>query len=687
MLVVPHQAFTDSAVEKIAGWTAMFVVLTDVDSPEAHYTVMHVKSNYTGDTDFMTSVKIQISPAEVVDGWLQNTKEDGNCAPYCAATHLNWAKVPYPPLYAANFTAVVKSVMSPKKPASEASGGDQVNVSTAVAAVAKVASLVDQRRGLDNLWRNLLSTKDPSPTWFLKKQQRPKGGVNLYSPHTPKHLKPGEFEIYYWAAIQQQAGKGMEEGTGIIWHQGKEEGYGEDRGYVTGGYLIVKPDAMVDNELRLVIVDKDGSPFRTVKMADAQESPVEGGQMFNATYQKIRATSAWLAGHHQDTAPGGTGKRKESLTGTMDVIPSKRARRQTGGGPSVAGLPSPPSLPPVNSAGDVAMFVQSDDTDRDVDMNDNHCFACCEHKSRQVLLLCDGCSNSSHLGCAGLKKKPAGDVMWYCKECKDKDLVRGYKADTTVGGTAGGQDRVARPAAPSERDNKTTDGDNHRLEVDSNREKADMKRGKADEKRGAADEKRQEDDIKRGDATSQLSAFLSAFNKASVVNPLLQQQQQHQQQQHQHQQQHKQQWPQWPTQQPHQRQWSALPFDQHNHALSKSDATHVELARISADATVKIVTALAPAKNHAESAVAAKEVSAIPGSDPNMWDVNETADYLRKFGFLSYANHCLDANLNGMMILAIESEDLDEMPEKNKLIKRTFFNFIMKLKEKAGSIV
>jgi hypothetical protein len=169
MLVVPHQAFTDSAVEKIAGWTAMFVVLTDVDSPEAHYTVMHVKSNYTGDTDFMTSVKIQISPAEVVDGWLQNTKEDGNCAPYCAATHLNWAKVPYPPLYAANFTAVVKSVMSPKKPASEASGGDQVNVSTAVAAVAKVASLVDQRRGLDNLWRNLLSTKDPSPTWFLKK--------------------------------------------------------------------------------------------------------------------------------------------------------------------------------------------------------------------------------------------------------------------------------------------------------------------------------------------------------------------------------------------------------------------------------------------------------------------------------------------------------------------------------------
>jgi hypothetical protein len=105
----------------------------------------------------------------------------------------------------------------------------------------------------------------------------------------------------------------MEEGTGIIWDQGKEEGYGEDRGYVTGAYLIVKADAMVDNELRLVIVDKDGSPFRTVKMADAQESPVEGGQMFNATSQKIRDTSAWLGGDHQDTAPGGTGKRKESL--------------------------------------------------------------------------------------------------------------------------------------------------------------------------------------------------------------------------------------------------------------------------------------------------------------------------------------------------------------------------------------
>jgi hypothetical protein len=37
-----------------------------------------------------------------------------------------------------------------------------------------------------------------------------------------------------------------------------------------------------------------------------------------------------------------------------------------------------------------------------------------------------------------------------------------------------------------------------------------------------------------------------------------------------------------------------------------------------------------------------------------------------------------------MMLLVIEKEDVDEMPEQHKLKKKTFFNYINYLKEKWG---
>jgi hypothetical protein len=109
LYVAPHQLFAehDSAVRNVGGRSAMFVLLTDVDTMEAHYSVIHVQSTFKGDPQFMTAVKIQISPTAVVDGWKEEIKSGSNCAPYSAAVHLNLAKVPYPPALADTFAAFV----------------------------------------------------------------------------------------------------------------------------------------------------------------------------------------------------------------------------------------------------------------------------------------------------------------------------------------------------------------------------------------------------------------------------------------------------------------------------------------------------------------------------------------------------------------------------------------------------
>jgi hypothetical protein len=57
----------------------MFVLLTDVDTMAAHDSVIHVQSTFKGDAQFMTAVKIQISPTAVVDWWKEEIKSDGNC--------------------------------------------------------------------------------------------------------------------------------------------------------------------------------------------------------------------------------------------------------------------------------------------------------------------------------------------------------------------------------------------------------------------------------------------------------------------------------------------------------------------------------------------------------------------------------------------------------------------------------
>jgi hypothetical protein len=67
-----------------------------------------------------------------------------------------------------------------------------------------------------------------------------------------------------------------------------------------------------------------------------------------------------------------------------------------------------------------------------------------------------------------------------------------------------------------------------------------------------------------------------------------------------------------------------------------------------------MVAALAPAKTYTERETMREETPTDPTLLPNTWDVNEVADHLRVEGFLSSVEYCLDNQLNGRMLFAIE---------------------------------
>jgi hypothetical protein len=149
--------------------------------------------------------------------------------------------------------------------------------------------------------------------------------------------------FYFNCAVQLPPAHGKEGGSGIERHKGKEESSGKYRGYVAGVYLIVKPSALADNGLRLVLVDRNGAlflaPVSHRRGGRWKESPDEEGQVLECP--KISVTSAWLAGQHQNTAACGSGKREESAA---EKGLSKRSRRVT-----VEAVPLP-TLPALTAA-------------------------------------------------------------------------------------------------------------------------------------------------------------------------------------------------------------------------------------------------------------------------------------------------------------------------------------------------
>ncbi|CAG9465408.1 unnamed protein product [Pedinophyceae sp. YPF-701] len=69
--------------------------------------------------------------------------------------------------------------------------------------------------------------------------------------------------------------------------------------------------------------------------------------------------------------------------------------------------------------------------------DDDVCFVCEASEDGDELLLCDGCENAAHLGCAGLKRVPRGE--WYCQPCKQRRRKEAAaKAAATRKARAGG---------------------------------------------------------------------------------------------------------------------------------------------------------------------------------------------------------------------------------------------------------
>jgi hypothetical protein len=63
------------------------------------------------------------------------------------------------------------------------------------------------------------------------------------------------------------------------------------------------------------------------------------------------------------------------------------------------------------------------------------------------------------------------------------------------------------------------------------------------------------------------------------------------------------------------------------------------------------------------------------------WNVSQTVAFLEEEGYNSYADYFEVEQLNGMALLQVEQDDIEEMPEKHKLKKRAFAQLVNRLNE------
>jgi anion-transporting ArsA/GET3 family ATPase len=63
------------------------------------------------------------------------------------------------------------------------------------------------------------------------------------------------------------------------------------------------------------------------------------------------------------------------------------------------------------------------------------------------------------------------------------------------------------------------------------------------------------------------------------------------------------------------------------------------------------------------------------------YDAAATAAFLEENGFASYAAHFKAEGYSGKELVAVEREDIDDMPEKSNLKRKSFFNFLTQLKQ------
>jgi hypothetical protein len=61
------------------------------------------------------------------------------------------------------------------------------------------------------------------------------------------------------------------------------------------------------------------------------------------------------------------------------------------------------------------------------------------------------------------------------------------------------------------------------------------------------------------------------------------------------------------------------------------------------------------------------------------WDWKTTVEFLNERSFHSYAAHFQMEQLNGMALLAVDSDDINDMPEKHGLKRKAFALFLSTL--------
>jgi hypothetical protein len=62
------------------------------------------------------------------------------------------------------------------------------------------------------------------------------------------------------------------------------------------------------------------------------------------------------------------------------------------------------------------------------------------------------------------------------------------------------------------------------------------------------------------------------------------------------------------------------------------------------------------------------------------WDWKTTVEFLNERSFHSYAAHFQAEQLNGMALLAVDSDDINDMPEKRGLKLKAFALFLSTLR-------
>jgi hypothetical protein len=107
---------------------------------------------------------------------------------------------------------------------------------------------------------------------------------------------------------------------------------------------------------------------------------------------------------------------------------------------------------------------------------------------------------------------------------------------------------------------------------------------------------------------------------------------------------------------------------------------NLDIIKVMASSHIELVKAANPTRSRCESSSIEQANLAKESDKMEDWDVRQTAGFLKRKGFDSYADHFESEGYNGMVLCSVEQDDVDEMPEANKLKRRAFCKLLESVK-------